>query len=135
MNVNEESWNQKESDWIIKEETLYLGEERLHPDEENWILQEESFHDGEERKLIGELTQTQKLSEQKKNLNCPTQSDTKAVREPPSRRFNIRQEVGIKAPRNARPQHPAKPVRGIRATKSGRGFQKGRGWRLKPGPF
>ena len=76
MNVNKESWNQKESDWIIKEETLYLGEERLHPDEENWILQEESFHDGEERKLIGELTQTQKLNEQKKNLNCPLKADT-----------------------------------------------------------
>ena len=50
------------------------------------------------------------------------QSDTKAVREPPPRRFNIRQEVEIKAPRNGRPQHPAKPVRGIRPTKSGRGF-------------
>lgn len=76
MNVNEESWNQKESDWIIKEETLYLGEERLHPDEENWILQEESFHDGEERKLIGELTQTQKLSEQEKNLTYQPKADT-----------------------------------------------------------
>ena len=50
------------------------------------------------------------------DLNRPTQSDTKAVREPPSRRFNIWQEVKIKAPRNARPQHPAKPVRGIRPT-------------------
>jgi len=76
LNVNEESWNQKESDWIVKDETLRLREERLHSDEENWILQEESFHDGEERKLIGELTQAQKLNEQKKNLTYQPKADT-----------------------------------------------------------
>jgi len=103
LNVNEESWNQKESDWIIKEETLYLGEERLHPDEENWILQEESFHDGEERKLIGELRQTQKLNEQKKNLNCPLKADTT----------------------RASAASGKKPVRGIRETKARSGISKG----------
>jgi len=55
----------------------------------------------------------------------PTQSDTKAVGEPPSSRFKRKQDVCKKATRNGRPQHPAKPVRGIRPTRARSGISKG----------
>jgi len=81
--------------------------------------------------MISQITKVRKalrikMNEYKNNLNYLPKADTKAVGEPPSSRFKSKQEVCNKATRNGRPQHPAKPVRGIRPTKKREGVAKGR---------